>query len=83
MTATTVPGRRPWMPALNMLIGSAALATAVIALSTAPDTTTHQTPQTPTAETVVAQEPADPIAAYRRLIDGCDRIRGIHPLLTP
>ena len=79
MTATIAPRRRPWVPALNMVVASAALVTAVIALATTPDTVTEQNSPTPTVAVVVDDPAADRGALYSRLIDGCDRTRGIHP----
>ena len=79
MTATVVPRRRPWVPALNMVLASAALVTAVIALATTPDTVTEQNRPTPTVAAVVHDPATDRSAVYSRVIDGCDRARGIHP----
>jgi hypothetical protein len=80
MTATIVPRRRrPWAPVLNMLLASAALVTAVIALVSGPDTVTVEVTPTPTIAAVVPDQPVDPFASYRRLTDGCDRARGLHP----
>ena len=76
-TATVVPRRRPWVPALNMALASVALVTAVVALTTTPDTVTREI--SPTA-VVVANDPATELGARSsRTIDGCERATGIHP----
>jgi hypothetical protein len=79
MTATIAPRRHPWVPAVNMILASAALVTAVIALATAPDNVTEQNSPTQPVATAVHDPATDRGALYARMIDGCDRARGIHP----
>lgn len=57
MTTATVHHRRPWLPALNMLLAGSAIVISVFALATDSADVTNVITQTPSA--AVGEAPAD------------------------